>query len=126
MEPTLYRILKAGIVNFLNGNIDSFLHTCNMMMKRTRNRVYPKRARLLDRKLSKMDAGSDKNTHLKYQEYHQLLGEQEIIGWDNLLRGKFSMEWRRLQREYEATEEMKRKNLQRKRKCPDSNSSDKD
>ena len=126
METTLNRILKAGIVNFLNGNIDSFLHTCIMMMKRTRNRVYPKRARLLDHKLATMDAGSDKNTHLKYQEYHQLLDEQEIIGWDNLLRGRFSMEWRRLQREYEVTQEMKRKSLQRKRRCPDSNFSDKD
>ena len=79
MEPTLYRILKAGIVNFLTGNIDSFLHTCKMMMTRTRNRVFPKQVHLLDRKFAKMD-GSDKNTHLKYQKYHQLLGEQEIIG----------------------------------------------
>ena len=73
-----------------------------------------------------MDAGSNKNTHLKYQEYHQLLGEQEIIGWNNLLRGIFLTEWRRLQQEYEATQEMKRNRLHQKRRCPNLNSSDED
>ena len=88
--------------------------------------MFPKRARLLNCKLEERDAGSDKYTHLKYQEYNQLLGEQEIIGWDNLLRGNFLTEWRRLQREYEATQEMKRKRLQCKRRSPDSTSSDED
>ena len=28
--------------------------------------------------------------HTKYDEYNDLLHEQSLIGWDNLLRGKFS------------------------------------
>ena len=52
-----------------------------------------------------------------------MLGEQEVIGWDNLLRGKFSTEWRRLQREYEVLQEMKKKSLQSNNKS-DSDASD--
>ncbi len=32
--------------------------------------------------------------------YQQLLHEQNSIGWNNLLRGKFSAEWNRLQQQY--------------------------
>ena len=38
----------------------------------------------------------------KYIEYSILLSEQESIGWNNLLCGKFSKQWRNLQHFYEA------------------------
>ena len=36
----------------------------------------------------------------KEHEYWQLQRNQEVIGWDNLLRGKFAKDWRKLIREY--------------------------
>ena len=109
MEPNLHRLLKTGIKNYLDGKCDTLLHTCRTMMESTPNRAYPYNERQTDLIYEGLDDGPYSNKHSKYQEYHLLLAEQEVIGWDNLLRGKFSKEWRRLQREYEATQTMKKK-----------------
>ena len=36
-----------------------------------------------------------------YEKYHQLLMEQQHIGWDNFLCGKISKQWRIYQQNYE-------------------------
>ena len=38
------------------------------------------------------------------EEYHQLLMEQQHIGWDNFLCGKISKQWRIYQQNYEQTQ----------------------
>jgi hypothetical protein len=35
-----------------------------------------------------------------YKRYDLILDEQTVIGWDNLLRGKFSKQWKIQQKEY--------------------------
>ena len=39
-----------------------------------------------------------------YEEYHQLLMEQQHIGWDNFLHGKISKQWCIYQHNYEQTQ----------------------
>ena len=57
--------------------------------------------------------------------YKNLRDEQIVIGWDNLLRGKFSKEWRKQQKAYKTRQRLqdpveydriKRKKKGRKRK----------
>ena len=46
--------------------------------------------------------------YVKYEEYHDLLHKQSQIGWDNLLRGKFSKKWGTFQRCYEQQQAYRR------------------
>ena len=39
-----------------------------------------------------------------YEEYHQLLMEQQHIGWDKFLHGKISKQWRIYQQNYKQTQ----------------------
>ena len=47
------------------------------------------------------------NTDLS--SFSSLINEQHTIGWDNLLRGKISKQWRQLQRQYEIKRRTERK-----------------
>ena len=42
----------------------------------------------------------DENGRGNVGEYKRLQEEQKAIGWDNLLRGKYSKLWRTLQKRY--------------------------
>jgi hypothetical protein len=35
-----------------------------------------------------------------YERYNLLIDEQIVLGWDNLLRGKFSKQWKIKQKAY--------------------------
>jgi hypothetical protein len=36
----------------------------------------------------------------EYERYDLLIDEQTVIGWDNLLRGKYSKQWKIQQKAY--------------------------
>ena len=54
-------------------------------------------------------------TEYPYKEYHQLLMEQQHIGWDNFLCEKISKQWRIYQHKYEQTQNHHQRILKRLR-----------
>jgi hypothetical protein len=51
-----------------------------------------------------------------YERYDLLIGKQTAIGWDNLLRGKFSKQWKIQQKEYVTRRKLKNPFLYEKTK----------
>jgi hypothetical protein len=50
----------------------------------------------------------------EYERYDLLIDEQTVIGWDNLLRGKFLKQWKIQQRAYTTTNKLPNPPLIRK------------
>ena len=50
----------------------------------------------------------DENGSGNKSEYKRLQEEQKAIGWDNLLRGKYSKHWRTIQKRYANQQKVKR------------------
>jgi hypothetical protein len=72
-----------------------------------RNRIDPRMCDILQEGLSTYFNGeSVSNAMLRirgqegYERYDLLIDEQTVIGWDNLLRGKFSKQWKIQQKSY--------------------------
>jgi hypothetical protein len=72
-----------------------------------RNRIDPRLCNILQEGLLTYFKGeSVTNAMLRirgqegYERYDLLIDEQTVIGWDNLLRGKFSNQWKILQKVY--------------------------
>jgi hypothetical protein len=72
-----------------------------------RNRIDPRLCDILQEgSLTYFKGDSVSNTMIRirgqedYKRYDLLIDEQTVIGWDNLLRGKFSKQWKIQQRAY--------------------------
>jgi hypothetical protein len=72
-----------------------------------RNRIDPRLCDILQEGLlTYFNGDSVSSSMLKirgtegYERYDLLLDEQTVVGWDNLLRGKFSKQWKTQQKEY--------------------------
>ena len=57
--------------------------------------------------------GQQETTTNKEHDYWQLQRNQEAIEWDNLLRGKFAKDWRKLN----GVHNRKQKDIQQQQKC---------
>jgi hypothetical protein len=72
-----------------------------------RNSIGPRLCEILQEGLSTYFKGeSVTNAMLRirgkegYERYEALIEEQTVIGWDNLIRGKFSKQWKIQQKAY--------------------------
>ena len=86
IDPGLYFVLYDGVANYINNNEKS---SPNNILE---NATEQQRKRQRDR------------TNTDLTSFSLLINEQQAIGWDNLLRGKLSVQWRELQRRYEITQ----------------------
>ena len=84
MDPVLLEILLDGVTKYLSG------------IRQTKHGVGGKR----QQKASYWDCIREVNGQEippeEEDEYWQLQRNQEAIGWDNLLRGKFAKDWRKI------------------------------
>ena len=82
MDLKLLNLLLDGISNYVKGETYLLIHTFqvieHLVTKENNNNI-----NLYVTKYEKV-----------YEEYHLPLAEQDSIGWDNLLCGKFSKQWR--------------------------------
>ena len=69
VDPKLCDILREGLMTYFKGE------SVSTAMLRLRGQ-------------------EDVDKHQIYKRYAQLIDEQVVIGWDNLLRGKFSKQWK--------------------------------
>jgi hypothetical protein len=72
-----------------------------------RNRIDPKMCDILQERLLTYFKGESVTTAMLrirgqegYKRYDLLIDEQIVIGWDNLLRGKFPKQWKIQQKAY--------------------------
>merc|ERR1712032_1447574 len=77
-------------MGYVKGTTLPFIRTCQVL------------ARKGPAKMSNYPTPYRQKFKTTYIEYSQLLCEQESIGWDNPLCGKFSKQWRFYQNYYEA------------------------
>ena len=82
LDLKLLNLLLDGIYNYVNGEIPPLIHTCQVMEQ-----------------LGPTQNTNNINPYITeykkiYGKYHLLLAEQDSIGWDNLLCGKLSKQWR--------------------------------
>ena len=86
MYPVLLELLLDGVTKYLTGT------------RQTKYIVGSSRKQQLDYwdRIRQATGQEEKTTIDKEHDYWQLQGYQEVIGWDNLLRGKFAKDWRRL------------------------------
>ena len=84
--------MRKGITNYLDNNISPLAHSGQLM------------------------------NDPEYIEYQDLIGDQFIIGWDHLLRGKLSTHWQYLQKQFELTQNFIKKQHKISTKFESSNS----
>jgi hypothetical protein len=79
-----------------------------------RNRIDPRLCDILQEGLlSYFNGESVSNAMIRirgqegYKRYDLLIDEQTVIGWDNLLRGKFSTQWKIQQKAYKTRRKLK-------------------
>ena len=87
MDPVLLEILLDGVTKYLTGT------------RQTKYVVGSKGKRKPDYWDRIRTVRGDTPANEEH-EYWQLQSNQEAIGWDNLLRGKFAKDWRKLNGEY--------------------------
>ena len=87
MDPVLLDILLDGVTKYLTGT------------RQTKYIVGSNRKKRPDYwdKIRQINGDTPEN---KEHDYWQLQRNQDAIGWDNLLRGKFAKDWRKLNGEY--------------------------
>ena len=89
MDPVLMEILLDGVTKYLSGTRQT---KCIMGSSRRKQTSYWDRIRAA--------SGVEIPPHEEEHDYWQLQKNQEAIGWDNLLRGKFAKDWRKLNGAY--------------------------
>ena len=87
MDPVLLDILLDGVTKYLTGT------------RQTKYIVGSNKTKRPDYwdKIREVNGDTPEN---KEHDYWQLQRNQDAIGWDNLLRGKFAKDWRKLNGEY--------------------------
>ena len=85
--PSLYYILYNGVAKYIGD-------------RSNKTKVLKKTWKLATDRRRQRD-GTNTNTNL--QNFSMLQKEQQEIGWDNLLRGKFSKKWKEIQKWHETT-----------------------
>ena len=87
MDPLLMEILSDGVTKYLTGTRKTKYILCSKGKKK------PNYLNLICEVMGTTPAN-------KAHVYWQLQRNQEAIGWDNLLHGKFAKDWRKLNGEY--------------------------
>ena len=130
LDPTLYYILYDGIYNFITDSNEEKLNLPPTQKKRSPcissdsetdddesddRSVAAKKEKPPSRRKRKRQATDTEKT----RDLYLLKREQANLGWDNLLRGKFSKGWRTLQRRYELRKKYERneRRVRLKRDC---------
>ena len=108
LDPCLYFLLKHHLTAYISG--DDPIFTTALALTHERRVSRPHQNRNLNPYVDSVPHRPHLihnpyilETEYPYEEYHQLLMEQQHIGWDNFLRGKLSKQWRIYQLNYEKT-----------------------
>ena len=99
IDPRLYYVMYNGITRYIEGKQTRY-KTVLKLLDRDRKR---ENKREKDNKKA-TNARKRKRPVPKEEDIHdiaELIKEQHKIGWDNMLRGKISEGWRKIQRKYE-------------------------
>ena len=86
MDPVLQDILLDGVTKYLTGT---------RQKKYIVNSSSTQQTDYWDR-ICQVQGDQERTTEGQEDEYWQLQRNQEAIGWDNLLQGKFVKDWRKL------------------------------